>query len=42
VEQQHRQAVSFVNVRVSIPDAPTGGGITATLNLYVDGVSGST
>ncbi|HEY5221639.1 MAG TPA: glycosyl hydrolase family 28-related protein [Microbacteriaceae bacterium] len=25
-------------VRASIPDAPTGGGITATLNLYVDGV----
>ncbi|MFF2452411.1 glycosyl hydrolase family 28-related protein [Isoptericola sp. NPDC058082] len=24
-------------VRASIPDAPTGGGITATLNLYVDG-----
>jgi hypothetical protein len=25
-------------VRVSIPDAPTGGGITDSLNLYVDGV----
>lgn len=25
-------------VRVCIPDAPTGGGIDATLNLYVDGV----
>lgn len=25
-------------VRASIPDAPTGGGITATLNLYVNGV----
>ncbi|MFE7405745.1 glycosyl hydrolase family 28-related protein [Isoptericola sp. NPDC057559] len=24
-------------LRASIPDAPTGGGITATLNLYVDG-----
>ncbi len=24
-------------VRASIPDAPTGGGITASLNLYVDG-----
>ncbi|OON80175.1 hypothetical protein GBW32_35140 [Streptomyces tsukubensis] len=24
-------------VRASIPDAPNGGGITATLNLYVDG-----
>ncbi|TDC35884.1 glycosyl hydrolase family 28-related protein [Kribbella albertanoniae] len=24
-------------VRASIPDAPAGGGITATLNLYVDG-----
>ncbi len=25
-------------IRASIPDAPTGGGITATINLYVDGV----
>ena len=25
-------------VRASIPDAPAGGGITATLNLYVNGV----
>ncbi|WP_084701829.1 discoidin domain-containing protein [Streptacidiphilus anmyonensis] len=32
------QPISFVNVRASIPDAPTGGGITATLDLYVDGV----
>src|SRR3569833_355456 len=31
------QNVSFVNVRYSIPDAPPGGGITSTLNLYVDG-----
>lgn len=30
--------ISFINVRASIPDAPRGGGITATLNLYVDGV----
>jgi hypothetical protein len=25
-------------IRASIPDAPTGGGITATISLYVDGV----
>jgi hypothetical protein len=25
-------------IRASIPDAPTGGGITATINLYIDGV----
>jgi hypothetical protein len=25
-------------IRASIPDAPSGGGITATINLYVDGV----
>ena len=31
------QPVSFVNVRYSIPDSPTGTGLTATLNLYVDG-----
>ncbi len=30
--------ISFINVRLSIPDAPTGGGMTATLNLYVNGV----
>ena len=29
--------ITFVNVRASIPDAPAGGGITATLDLYVDG-----
>jgi hypothetical protein len=41
------QSVSWVNpvananaivIRASMPDAPGGGGITATLNLYVDGV----
>lgn len=32
------QPISFINLRESIPDAPTGGGITATLDLYVDGV----
>src|SRR5262249_41614957 len=31
------QNITAVNVRECIPDAPTGGGITATLNLYVDG-----
>jgi hypothetical protein len=29
--------ITFVNVRESIPDAPNGGGITATLDLYVNG-----
>lgn len=29
--------VTAINVRESIPDAPAGGGITATLNLYVNG-----
>ena len=31
------QPVTFINVRYSIPDAPGGGGITATLDLYIDG-----
>jgi Carbohydrate binding module (family 6)/F5/8 type C domain/Abnormal spindle-like microcephaly-assoc'd, ASPM-SPD-2-Hydin/Right handed beta helix region len=31
------QAISFINVRASIPDSASGGGITATLDLYVDG-----
>ncbi|MET0331260.1 MAG: RICIN domain-containing protein [Dyella sp.] len=31
-------AVNAINVRYSIPDAPGGGGITSTLDLYVDGV----
>jgi hypothetical protein len=30
--------ISAVNVRESIPDSATGGGTTATLDLYVDGV----
>ena len=30
--------VSAIDFRYSIPDAPAGGGITSTLNLYVDGV----
>ncbi|MFE2431290.1 RICIN domain-containing protein [Streptomyces sp. NPDC059373] len=29
--------VSYVNVRASIPDSSTGAGITATLDLYVNG-----
>jgi hypothetical protein len=29
--------ITFINLRESIPDAPNGGGITATLNLYVNG-----
>jgi Pectate lyase superfamily protein len=32
------QPISALNVRVSIPDSATGGGITSTLDLYVDGV----
>jgi hypothetical protein len=31
------QPVSFINVRAAIPDSPAGGGITATLDLYVNG-----
>lgn len=31
------QNITALNVRYSIPDATTGGGIAATLNLYVDG-----
>jgi hypothetical protein len=31
------QSITAINVRESIPDSPSGGGITATLNLYVDG-----
>ncbi|RKE17416.1 discoidin domain-containing protein [Streptomyces sp. TLI_171] len=30
--------VSAINLRESMPDSATGGGTTATLNLYVDGV----
>ncbi|MEV4559262.1 discoidin domain-containing protein [Kitasatospora sp. NPDC049285] len=30
--------LTAINVRESIPDSATGGGTTATLNLYVDGV----
>lgn len=32
------ETVNTIVVRVSIPDAPTGGGITDSLSLYVDGV----
>lgn len=32
------QPISFLNVRASIPDSASGGGVTGTLNLYVDGV----
>ncbi|MGW1213872.1 carbohydrate-binding protein [Streptomyces sp. NPDC002499] len=32
------QPISFLNVRASIPDSASGGGITGTLNLYVNGV----
>ncbi|MBM9507806.1 carbohydrate-binding protein [Streptomyces sp. KK5PA1] len=32
------QPISFLNVRASIPDSASGGGTTATLDLYVDGV----
>jgi len=32
------QNITAINLRSSIPDAPTGGGITSTIDLYVDGV----
>ena len=32
------QAITAINVRYSIPDAPAGGGITSTLDLLVNGV----
>ena len=32
------QQINFINVRAAIPDSPSGGGITATLDLYVNGV----
>ncbi len=32
------QPISFLNVRAGIPDSASGGGTTATLNLYVNGV----
>ena len=32
------QAITALNLRSCIPDAPTGGGITSTIDLYVDGV----
>jgi hypothetical protein len=31
------KAITFIDVRASIPDAPAGGGTTAPLDLYVDG-----
>ena len=31
------QPISFVNIRAAIPDSATGGGQTATLDLYVNG-----
>ena len=31
------QNITAINVRYCIPDAPTGGGITSTINLYVNG-----
>jgi hypothetical protein len=36
-KNQTGKSITFVNVRASIPDAPNGGGITATLDLYVNG-----
>jgi len=32
------QGITALNIRYCIPDAPAGGGISATLNMYVDGV----
>jgi hypothetical protein len=31
------RSITFINVRESIPDAPAGGGLVATLDLYVNG-----
>jgi hypothetical protein len=31
------RSLTAINVRQAIPDAPAGGGLTATLDLYVDG-----
>jgi hypothetical protein len=31
------QPINFINVRASIPDSASGGGMTATLDLYVNG-----
>lgn len=36
-KNQTGKSITFVNVRASIPDAPAGGGITATLSVYVNG-----
>ncbi len=36
-KNQTGKSITFVNVRASIPDAPGGNGITATLSLYVNG-----
>lgn len=32
------QPISFLDVRAGIPDSASGGGVTGTLNLYVNGV----
>jgi hypothetical protein len=32
------QPISFLNVRAGIPDSASGGGVTATLDLHVNGV----
>jgi hypothetical protein len=32
------QPISFLNLRASIPDSASGGGLTGTLDLYVNGV----
>ena len=34
---QTGQPINFINVRASIPDSSGGGGLTATLDLYVNG-----
>jgi hypothetical protein len=35
---QTGQPINFINVRATIPDSASGGGTTATLDLYVNGV----
>jgi hypothetical protein len=37
IKNKATQAITAINVRYSIPDAPAGGGISATLGLYING-----
>jgi len=42
VQVTSKAAANAIVVRLSIPDAPTGGGIDSTLNLYVNGTFAQT